>query len=90
MQYNTLSQISLLIACPICKQKGLKSWYYNSEYSRKKKAFILDVHFECCICDTLVQVFDNKLKLAVYERMKHFDYGDGDDDEDEGDTLHSF
>ena len=91
MQYHTLSEISLLIACPVCKTKGLKSWYYDSNYLFKKKTFIFTVHFECCVCDSLVEVKDYKLKMEVYNKMRHFDYGDDDDDdEDEGCNLHSF
>lgn len=80
MQY-TLAELSLLIACPACKQKGLKSWYYDAGYSYKKKAFVLTVHFECCICDNMVTVHDNKLKLEVYNNIQF---------KNDDDCLHSF
>lgn len=89
---QTLSQISLLIACSVCKQKGLKAWYYDTWYSSKRKGFMLSVHFECCICDSLIEVKDRKLKLAIYEKMyKNYDDDeDGNDGDDTNNVLHSF
>lgn len=68
---GSLAELSQLIACPVCKLKSYKSWYYESGYHKRKKGFVLYVYFECCVCDEATKVLDMKLAKTAYELMNH-------------------